>query len=82
MTTHVDTNTRTWVITGCATCDVYGCSQDAAIIADVSDHDRFCVDHTAEAAAVAARYPVFKGWYRITTSRNDDLRLILTVHPL
>jgi hypothetical protein len=81
-TTALDSDSCTWAITGSATCDVYRCSQDAAIIADVGDHDRFCINHTAEAAAVAALYPVFGGWYRITASRYDDLRLILTVHPL
>jgi hypothetical protein len=81
-TTAVDTDSRTWAITGSATCDVDRCSQDAAIIADVSDQDRFCIKHTAEAAAVAALYPVFGGWYRITASRYEDLQLSVTVHPL
>jgi hypothetical protein len=81
-TTAVDTDSRTWVITGSATCGVYRCSQDAAIIADVCDHDRFCINHTAEPATVAARYPVFGGWYRVTDSRYDDVRLIVTIHPL
>jgi len=81
-TTAVDIDSRTWTVTGSATCDVERCSQDAAIIADICNHDRFCINHTAEAAAVAALYPGFDGWYRITASRYYGLRLILTVHPL
>ena len=77
-------DSRTWVVTGFDTCDVRGCSQVAAIIADGRDGARFCVDHTDEAAAVAVSYPAFKGWHRITAGRYDHTRgrLILTVHPL
>ena len=84
MTTHLDTDTCTWVITGTHYCDVNGCSQPADIIADVCDYDRFCINHLTEAANVAAVYPVLKGWYRIriVDSRYDALKLVLTVHPL
>ena len=80
--TDVEFDAATWVIAGSAACDVHGCSQEAAIIADVRDHDRFCVNHTTEAAAAALLHPEFGGWYRITTSRSDGARLVLTVHPL
>jgi hypothetical protein len=78
----VEFDTATWVIAGSAACDVHGCSQQAAIIADVRDHDRCCVNHTTEAAAAALLHPEFGGWYRITTSRYDGARLVLTVHQL
>jgi hypothetical protein len=78
----VEFDTATWVIAGSVACDVHGCSQEAAIIADVRDHDRFCVNHTTEAAAAALLHPEFGGWYRITTGRSHDARLVLTVHPL
>jgi hypothetical protein len=78
------TDSQTWVITGFDTCDVRGCSQDAAIIADSCNYARFCLNHTDEAAAIVVRYPAFKGWYRITAGRCDHTRqrLTLTVHPL
>ena len=84
MTTPADTDTQTWVIAGLGHCDACGCSQDAVIIADVANYDRFCLNHTNEAAAVALSYRVFTGWYRITASRFDHTRyrLILTVCPL
>ena len=45
------------------------------------------MDHSAgsppSAAAVAVRYPAFKGWYRLTAGRYDRTqhRVTLTVHP-
>lgn len=83
MTTQTDTDTRTWVVTGLHTCDVHRCCQDAAIIADDGNHDRFCTDHTDEAVAVALTCPVFGGWFRIVGSAyHHPARLMLTVHPL
>ncbi len=85
MTTFAaSTDTQTWVVAGLDTCDVCGCSQDAAIIADTCNYARFCLNHTDEAAGVAVSYPAFKGWYRITACRYDHTqhRLTLTVHPL
>jgi hypothetical protein len=80
--TNVELDTATWVIAGSVACDVHGCSQEAAIIADLRDRDRFCVNHTTEAAAAALLHPEFGGWYRITGSRYDGARLVATVHPL
>lgn len=76
--------TRTWTVTGAHFCDVNGCGRPAEIIADVCDYDRFCGEHTAEAAAVAQLYAVFKGWYRIIASHYHfpSYRVTFTVEPL
>jgi hypothetical protein len=76
------TSTETWLDSGTATCDVDGCGQPAAIIADTWDRERFCTNHTQDAAAIPALHRPFRGWYRITASRDHDLGLILTVHPV
>ena len=78
---HTAIDTDTWIVSRSHTCDVDRCSQDAAIITDSDNYDRFCTNHTAE-AAVAAQSTGFDGWYRITRSRYDDGHLIVTVHPL
>ncbi|MCV7034831.1 MULTISPECIES: hypothetical protein [Mycobacterium] len=82
MTNNLDTDERTWTVTGTDTCDVHACSQPAAIIADADGHDRFCTMHTAEAAGAALSYSPFGGWYRITASHQHAGRTVLTVHPL
>ncbi|WP_006242834.1 hypothetical protein [Mycolicibacterium tusciae] len=78
------TDSQTWVVTGVRNCDIYGCSQDAAIIADTCNYARFCLTHAAAAIGIALRDPMFNGWYRITAGHYDDTRhcLIVTVHPL
>ena len=81
MSTATDTDS-TWIDSGSATCDVPGCGQSAAIIADTWDRERFCSDHTREAADIPARHRAFGGWFRVTGSREHDLGLLLTVHPL
>lgn len=82
MTNNLDTDVRTWTVTGTAACDVQACSQPAAIIADAHGHDRFCILHTAEAAGAALSYSAFGGWYRISASRRHAGLTVLTVHPL
>jgi hypothetical protein len=81
MSIGLDTD-GTWIDSGSATCDVHGCSRPAAIIADTWDRERFCIDHTRNAADIPAHYRVFRGWYRIVSCREHDLGLILTVRPL
>jgi hypothetical protein len=72
----------TWLDSGSATCDVDGCHQPAAIIADTWNRERFCANHTRDAAAIPALDPAFRGWYRITAVRDHPLGLLLTVHPI
>ena len=72
----------TWFITGSPTCEIGGCDRPAAIITDTAVHQRFCVDHSAEAADLALVTPGFRGWYRVIDSRSNGPRLIVTVHPL
>ncbi|MBV8861704.1 MAG: hypothetical protein JO259_07580 [Mycobacterium sp.] len=81
MTTYIDTE-DTWLDSGSATCDIPGCSQPAAIIADTWNRERFCLNHTLQAADVPAHDHRFRGWYRIADSREHQLGLILTVHRL
>jgi hypothetical protein len=81
MTHTIDTDS-TWIDAGSATCDVPGCNHPAAIIADTWNRERFCINHTRQAADAAAHHHPFRGWYRITASREHNLGLILTVHPL
>jgi hypothetical protein len=81
MTNAIDTDS-TWIDAGSATCDIHGCNQPAAIIADTCNRERFCLNHTRQAADVAAHYRPFRGWYRIAANREHNLGLILTVHPL
>ncbi len=81
MSTHLDTD-DTWIDSGSTTCDVDGCSQPAAIIADTWNRERFCLNHTRQAADVAAHHRPCRGWYRITASREHRLGLILAVHRL
>ena len=81
MSTYLDTD-DTWLDSGAATCDVDGCNQPAAIIADTWNRERFCLDHTRHAADVPAHYRPFPGWYRIADSREHQLGLILSVHRL
>jgi hypothetical protein len=81
MTNAIDTDS-TWIDAGSATCDVPACNHPAAIIADTWNRERFCINHTRQAADVAAHYRPFRGWYRIAASREHNLGLILTVHPL
>lgn len=79
----IDTTTEeTWLDSGSLTCDTDGCTQPATIIADTLNRERFCSNHTRDAAAVPALYHPFNGWYRITASREHQLGLLLTVHPL
>jgi hypothetical protein len=81
MTNAIDTDS-TWIDAGSATCDIHGCNRPAAIIADTWNRERFCLNHTRQAADVAAHYRPFRGWYRIAANREHNLGLILTVHPL
>jgi hypothetical protein len=81
MSTFINTD-DTWLDSGSTTCDVDGCSQPAAIIADTWDRERFCANHAPHAAQIPAHYHPFGGWYRITGSREHQLGLILTVHRL
>jgi hypothetical protein len=81
VSTHLDTD-DTWLDSGSTTCDVDGCSQPAAIIADTWNRERFCANHTPHAAEIPAHHQPFGGWYRITGSREHQLGLILTVHRL
>ena len=81
MSTFIDTD-DTWLDSGSTACDVDGCSQPAAIIADTWNRERFCTSHTDDAAEIAAQQHPFGGWYRITGSREHHLGLILTVHRL
>jgi hypothetical protein len=81
MTNAIDTDS-TWIDAGSATCDIHGCNQPAAIIADTWNRERFWLNHTRQAADVAAHYRPFRGWYRIAANREHNLGLILTVHPL
>jgi hypothetical protein len=78
------TDRQTWVVTGVRDCDIDGCSQEAAIIANTSNYARFCLAHSEEGVGIALRDPEFSGWYRVTAGRYDDTRhrLIVTVHPL
>ena len=82
MSTHVDSDTRTWIVTGSTTCHVHRCTRDAAIIADTHTCARFCLNHALEAASVPSLYPDFGGWYRITAASVQHHGLLLTVHPL
>ncbi|WP_099039785.1 hypothetical protein [Mycobacterium neglectum] len=85
MTTFVCafTDSQTWIVPGLRDCDIYGCSQEAAIIAYTSNYARFCIVHSQEGVGIALRDPDFEGWYRITASHHDTRhRLIVTVHPL
>ena len=81
MSNAIDTD-DTWLDSGSATCDVHGCHQPTAIIADTWNRERFCLHHTRHAAEVPARYRPFGGWYRITATRAHQLGLILRVHQL
>jgi hypothetical protein len=81
MSTFINTD-DTWLDSGSTTCDVDGCSQPAAIIADTWNRERFCANHAPHAAQIPAHYHPFGGWYRITGSREHQLGLILTVHRL
>jgi hypothetical protein len=81
MSSAIDTN-DTWIDSGSATCDVHGCTQPAAIIADTWNRERFCINHTRQAAEIPTHYRPFRGWYRIAASREHHLGLILTVHRL
>jgi hypothetical protein len=40
MTNAIDTDS-TWIDAGSATCDIHGCNQPAAIIADTWNRERF-----------------------------------------
>jgi hypothetical protein len=82
MSTDVDNDTRTLTVTGLTICHVYGCTRDAAIIADTHTRDRFCLNHALEAASVPSLYPEFSGWYRITAVNVHHHGILLTVHPL
>ncbi|TXI56478.1 hypothetical protein [Mycolicibacterium mageritense] len=84
MTTTTETDVQTWRLNGFHTCDIPGCFHDAAIIADSTDHGRFCIDHTDIAALTPADHPDFGGWFRITDSHYPlpGPGVIFTVHPL
>jgi hypothetical protein len=81
MSNAIDTD-DTWLDSGSTTCDIHGCHQPAAIIADTWNRERFCINHTRYAARIPAHYCPFRGWYRIADSYEHELGLILTVYRL
>jgi hypothetical protein len=80
-TTCVEDDAQIWIVTGSHYCGAAHCSQPAAIVAAAPRHERFCVDHTDQ-AALAAVQPSFAGWYRISSAHYVANDLIATVHPL
>jgi hypothetical protein len=79
MNTHTTTH-DTWLDSGSTTCDIDGCHQPATLIADTWNRERRCDNHT-HTAATPAHDPGFRGWYRITGTREHQLGLLLTVEP-